>query len=391
MIIFQKNIISRIIAILLFATYFVNAQPPPCMGESIIIIDGVSNVNKNDVKIYMGQISQRDTSSYKKYFKPPTWTKCINNKGEINAKHLSLSPDRIFSERCSSHIFKSESSGKFYLIGYSTNDAVLVIESNNKVMYLVFPTGNANKINRFLLRSIYKDFQNDNLKKERGFYSPNMYLPKINFKEGIFFLEDYQLFNGQENTISLPSKEVAEFHDPENRMRKSPLEYWKDSVRFFAPYNSRKGIICSQKYKGSFTEKEAIEIIIKKGTNHTLGIFDYFHWEKYTKNHESSDADIELNAFVNEAKRTQEKDVNDLVKLFEENKNPKQQLYKRYEVLEQNHLMLILENDYELMILFCNYLTSSKTNIQDFLLLFEDETYQIKKKKLALFLKKKNE
>jgi hypothetical protein len=386
----QRNIINKIICILLFSPCFVNAQPAPCMGESVIIINSISNVNKDDVKIYMGQISQRDTSSYKRYVNPIAWPKCINNKGEIDTKNLSFNPHKILIGRCNNHIFKSESSGKFYLIGYNTNDAVLVIESNHKIMYLVFPTGNSNKINRYLLGSIYKKFQSDNFKDKYGFYSPNMYLPNIKFKEGIFFLEDYQLFNGQEKTISFPSKDVLEFYRPENRMRANPLEYWRDSVRFFAPYNSRKGIVYSKKIKGTFTEKEAIETIIKKGTNHTLGIFDYFHWEKYTRNHENSNADIELNAFINEAKRTHERDVKNLVKLFEENKNPKEQLYERYEVLEKKHLMLILENDFKLMILFCNYLVNTKTDIQDFLLLFEDETYTIKKKQLSLFLKQKN-
>jgi hypothetical protein len=386
----QRKIISEIICILLFAPCFVNAQPAPCMGESVIIINGISNVNKNDIKIYLRQINQRDTSSYKRYIRPIIWTECINSKGDIDTKHLNLNPPEVLIGHCNNHIFKSASSEKFYLIGYNTNDAVLVIESNHKIMYLVFPTGNANKINRYLLGSIYKDFQGDNFKDKNGFYSPNMYLPNIKFKEGIFFLEDYQLFNGQEKTISFPAKDVVEFHHPGNRMRANPLEYWKDSVRFFAPYNSRKSVICSKKIKGKFTEKEAIETIIKKGTNHTLEIFDYFHWEKYTKNHENSDADIELNAFINEAKRTHERDVKDLVKLFEENKNSKKNLYKRYEVLEKNHLMLILENDFELMVLFCNYLQNTKTNIQDFLLLFEDKTYTIKKKQLALFLKQKN-
>ena len=57
-----------------------------------------------------------------------------------------------------------------------------------------------------------------------------------------------------------------------------------------------------------------------------------------------------------------------------------------YKVIEKEHFILVLENDYKLMILFCHYLKAPKASIQDFLSLFEEENYKFNKEQLSRFL-----
>ncbi len=364
-------------------------QPAPCMGQGVIIIDGFSNVNQENVQVSIGQITYRDQKFLNGSIKSPVWTDCVDNEG-VNSENLSLNPVRMFN--CGIQNYQSKSSDKYYLIGYSTNDAVLTVKWRSQVMYLVLPNGNSNKVNQYFITQIYEEIHQNNFKKDREFfYAPDVHLPEIPFREGVFFLEDYNFLDKTKNVKQFPSKKVVEFYNSEKGSRVFPLEYWKDTVTFFSPYNSPKGLVYSNEFAGKYTEGEAIKLIVENGSNYTQSIYDYFHWEKYIKNHDNTEADIALMTFLSEAKSVQDLEIKNLLTSFEENKLSVEELYESYEILKKEDALLVLENDFRLMNLFCNYLSISKTNINDFMSFFEDGTYKINSDQLTLFLKQKFE
>jgi hypothetical protein len=364
----------KAIGLVFFMPTIIHAQPAPCIGESVIILEGISNVDTNNLNVFIGQIN------YKGHYSTP-WGKFIDSS-KIDSDSLRISP-MIMVESCYSHTYKSENSSKIYLIGFSTHNAVLVIKSNNKAMYLVLP--NTNRVHEHLLSSLKKDLYDENFKNKKGYYSPDMYLPPITFKEGIYFLEDYLMDCNVKNTTVLLAKNVIEFYDPKYAIQKSPLNYWNDTLRFFSPYP--EGLKFSKKMNGSFSESSTIEVILKNSSLYNLDIFNYIEWEKFIKNHEHTTADVELGKRLYEATQSQEQQTKALIQLYEDGKLSTEQLSKSYKALEKTQLMLLLENDFDLMMSFCNYLESPKTSIEDFLSFFEDGTYAVNEKKLIKFLK----
>lgn len=365
------------IFLLVFISGQLAAQPAPCMGESMILLEGISNVDTANLSVYFGQLNYKGRPTI-------PWSELIDNT-QFSTVDLKLLP-RSIGENCTYHTFKSPNSDKLYLIGYSLNDAVLLIKSKHETMYLVFPNGNSNK----LISPLFHPMQEEILKKnnfmERAYYTPSIYLPRIQFKAGIFFLDDYKLDRLSEKAQSFLAKECLEFYNPNGNMHKSPLEYWKDSIYFFAPFT--EGYRFSKKIKGNFTESEAIERIIQNSCNFTLEIYSNYKWEKYFRNKIHSNADIALGTFLHEVLLRQEQAVKELLESYESGKLTEKQLLESYEKLERKSLFLLLEKDFDLMLLFCHYFKTTHTSIAEFRALFEEGSYVVDKKEIEQFLKR---
>lgn len=364
----------KTIIITIFLYFFaaeLYAQPAPCMGENIIILEGISNIDTSDLNIYVGKITYNGSTGI-------NWGE-IENENDFDYDKLKISHSHF--DGCYSHTYLEHSSGKIYLVGYFIHNSILVIQSNNKTMYIVLPDFSRQiQLSAFLMHPII-DANNAHNKEERGYYTPYLYLPKISFSEGIYFLEDFQIHEDQSlNKKEVLASESIGFYQDSN-MHPNPLMYWSDTLHFFAPYNVSKRLPYAKKIKGHFSESAVIEQMIKNNSNN-WDILDFYLGFKVFR----SNTNNELKTFLHEIQLHFEQQIKSLFKRYEDGEIDQDQLIVLYNNLEKEQLILILEKDFQLMLLFVKYLKSSQTDIQNFIALFDSTNFTVDKKALQSFL-----
>lgn len=95
-----------------------------------------------------------------------------------------------------------------------------------------------------------------------------------------------------------------------------------------------------------------------------------------------------MGTFLHEVILHQEQAVKELLESYESGKLTEKQLLESYEKLEQKSLFLLLEKDFDLMLLFCHYFKTTHTSIAEFRALFEEGSYVVDKKEIEQFLKR---
>jgi hypothetical protein len=256
---------------------------------------------------------------------------------------------------------------------------------------LVLPDNASHKSSGVFLTEAYQLLEDNNYKPGKEvskdiFYHPNLYFPTIEFQEGVFFLSGYESANNVNNVKRFQTKEIVEFHSLLNTSQVSPKEGWKEDVMFYAPYNAGGILEYRKTIGGQFSEEKSMELIVKNSPNYTRQILDYTYWEKYNKNVQKSARDLELYELWYEIRRTQDNEMDTLMQLYSRSKISKQEFAEQQLILNSSRLFLLLENDFNLTISFCNFLKKEKGHIDDFKALFEEASYRVDKNQLIAFL-----
>lgn len=364
------------IFILYVSPMILHAQPAPCMNENIIVIDKISAIDTSDYSLFIGQIKLKGSEVIK-------WDEIIDDK---TIHYDSLEITHSYFNECYPMTYYSKESERVYLTGFNTYNGIIVIQSNNKSMYLVFPS--INRIFSSLLKPILTENYARNNKDQRGYYTPYLYFESIKFKEGIYFMDDYQLNENLElNSKKLLASQCAEFYTNIN-MHPNPLSYWKDTLYFYNPYNQSKNIQFSKKIKGHFTESEAIKRIVENSPNYLSDILHYYRTKFLWTNRQPTDTMDPLRLFLYDLRQYHQQQLNELITKSQNDEINQDQLVLHYHQLETEQLFLVLENDFDLMWMFIHYYCENHARINDFISLFDEKTFKFDRKELRDFLRK---
>ncbi len=372
-----------LLAILFFTTVQNNlfGQPAPCMDEPINIVE-IQDTDFNNTNVLTGNIGlKRTPDNYK-------WNDILI-KDSIDAQKLIF--ENFSYEYCSNIVYKSELKNRFYYTGSIENE-ILIIQNGSKKMFIVFPSNIQNNIIAYdyFLISIADSINHLNIVDgKRAHYYPYKYISGIEFKEGIFFIKDYEKKSGIK---PFNSEEIIEFYSNttnDYKGRINPLNYWNENVYFISPFDESRGPEYAKTFYGNYTENQAIELIVK---NHPSII------EKIL---ESSTSIIK-----NTEHRTQhQKDLFEiwhgllrrnvvdkefaLRRKYESDKSSIDEVYKEYKEFQKTEFFSILKSDFDLTIKYYNYFIDEKADLKEFKEFIQKNNLKFSKEQLELFIDNK--
>lgn len=352
------------------------AQPAPCLGEGLDIIENIQNIEFNNAEIFTESIQLKINS--KNHYK---WSDIIiNDKIDTNKLILKNSGYKY----CSNFRYKSKLHKRFYLTNSFVDD-ILIIRNGSKKMYIVFPYQDRIENEYFFGTIVDSLYKVNSQKGKRAYFNPNRYISNIEFKEGIFFIKDYDKKFGIK---SFDKKDITEFF-PDNNVPddRNPAVSWNNKVYFISMFDEKKGPDYSKIFPGNYTEDQAIEIMVK---NHPRILNEIL---------ESITDDIKQK----QSRTVREKELLEIwyalsignvgtkeVELLNKLDSPKssiEEIYNEYKEFKKTEFFSILKSDSELTLEYYDYLLNENADLKLFKEFINKNGLKFNKEQLKLFIK----
>jgi hypothetical protein len=328
----MKHCICILLSLLLYSLPM--AQPiQPCLNFPVVI-DTIKGVTVQTTKVYISQVGIKKTKS--------DADDCnLENVCTYNTDCYLFTIAESGAPNCSHNTYYSATTGKLHLERYNIHKPVLTIEWRNKKMYIVFNRMTQFERELFKRDSIIKIINDHNQKA--GISSYYMYISQIGFEEGIYFLKE----NFRESGSWISKTKISELYETERTNHGEAFIY--------SPYEIQSGTRYHKTFPGSFSEEQAIELILKNQTieNSIRDALDFAKWKLVNGFIKQTRAQ----AFSGVIKRLESDSRNSRDSLLAISKQiSERELFEKYSEYQQNDFFSILDNDYSLRIAFCDYL-----------------------------------
>jgi len=371
------------ISILFFVIAQVNiwAQPAPCMGYSINILEDIRNIPYDGTDIYLRNITIKKSTPDLYY----DW-KDVIKKDALNTEILEFSELRIPNRYCNNLIYKSETKNRFYY-SYPLVDEIMIIQNGEQRMYLVFPTYN-NIESKYFLGTIVDSLHKLNIKKDKGaYYLPNRYISNIEFREGVFFINDYE---ESFRSKSFERNNVTEFFPADDiDYHRNPRNYWNEKVYFISLFDEKKGPTYSKMFQGDYTENQAIELIVKNYPPIIKKILESSTTIIKNKEHKTQHQEDLYEIWYDLLRRNVIDNENELLQKYEFKEFSIEEIYKAYKKFQKTEFFSILESDFDLTIKYYNYFIDEKADLKEFKEFVQKNNLKFSKEQLELFIDNK--
>lgn len=353
-------------------------QPAPCQSESLDIIENVQKIDfdKTDFSFVDIQL-KRDSNNYR-------WSDILKNDSIVTDK---LILEHSSYRYCSNIRYKSNRNGRFYFTGNTPNN-ILIIQSGMQKMYIVFPYQDRIE-NEYFFGIIVDSINKLNIQKgKKAFYNPNMYISNIEFKEGIFFIKDYDKMFGIK---SFDKNEITEFF-PDNDVydHRNPKDYWSNKVSFISMFDEKKGPEYSKVILGSFMENQAIEIILKNHPKIIRSILESSTDGIVVKKDRTDHQEHFFKIWYELLRKHLIDKENELLQKVNARQISIEEAYLFNKEFKKSEFFSILESDYGLMKSYYEYFLNEKTDLKVFQKFIQRNSLKFNKKQLERFIEKFN-
>lgn len=365
------------ITLLFFAIIQMNlfGQPAPCSQESLDIVENIQNTDYHNTEISTKTIQLKINP--KNYYK---WSDIIIDD-RIDTNKLIL--ENSGYKYCSNIRYKSKLNNRFYLTNTFADD-VLIIQNGNKKMYIVYPTQNRIE-NEYFFGTIVDSLNKLNTPKgKRAYYNPNRYITNIEFKEGIFFIKDYDKKFGIK---SFKKNDVTEFYPNSDIYdHRNPEAYWNNKVSFVSMFDERKGPEYSKMFPGNYTEDQAIEIMVKNHPRISNEILKSIA-DDIKQKHSRTVREEELLEiwYALSIGNVGTKEV-ELLNKLDSKKSTIEEVYNEYKEFKKSEFFSILKSDSELTFKYYEYFLNKKTDLKPFKAFIQKSELKFNKEQLKFFI-----
>ena len=364
---------KNFILILFFTIAHINiwAQPAPCMEERLDIVENIQNIDFANTEIFAKSIQLR----YR-------WDDIIVNN-HIDTTKLVLGSSSY--KYCSNIVYKSKLHNRFYYSQYGINE-ILIIQNGEQKMYLVFPPALSKIEYNYFFKTIEDSIGKLNIQNGKMvYYYPYRYISNIEFREGVFFIKDYE---EKFKINSFEKNDILEFFPDNNPyyIDRNPREYWNEKIYFISLFDKENRPEYIKAFYGNFSENQAIEIIVKNYPPIIENILESSTYiinnTEYRTQHQKNLYEIWYNLL---RRNIIDKEVL-LQEKYDYCKSSIDKIYKEYKEFQKTEFISILKEDFDLTVKYYKYFTDENNDLKPFKEFILKNEMKFSKEKLSNFI-----